>query len=237
MGKDRAVVFSRGENPACGVGEPRQRRTRRRLADVEGLVGEKILAADFRRDVAFADIGAARSRQAFGVSAGRQHAVEIHVGERGDQVADAGRADRQAVDLLEAARSVRIETLSRLLGRRARCRAFFLPWLAVRLPCHVGKRIQAVLGMDFNFKDRPVFRPGLLFPEHALGVEISVRRAVKFGGIRLERMRRETFHIDLCRGGETLCPQNVEALLTAIRILSRRQPVFAPRLIGRHERR
>ena len=133
LGKDRAVVFSAGENPACGVGEPRQRRARRRLAEVEGLVGEKILAADFRRDVAFADIGAARSRQAFGVSAGRQHAVEIHVGERGDQIADAGRADRQAVDLLEAARSVRIKTLSRLLGRRARCRCI-LPPMAGRPP-------------------------------------------------------------------------------------------------------
>ena len=146
LGEDRAIVFPAGENAPRGVGELRQCRAWRRFADVERLVGEKVLAADFRRNIAFADVGAARSRKALGVTAGRQHAVEIDVGKRGDQIADAGGADRQAVDLLEAARSVRIKALAGLLGGSTGLGAFFFPCLAVGLSRHVGQRIDPSSG-------------------------------------------------------------------------------------------
>ena len=122
------------------------------------FVGEEVLAAGLGRDIAFADIGAERCWQALGIPAGRHHAVEIDVGERRDQIADARRTDRQTVDLLEAAGSIRIEALARLLGRRAWYGAFFLPRLTVYLPCHVRQRIDAILWTDLDLEHRFILR-------------------------------------------------------------------------------
>jgi hypothetical protein len=235
--EDRAVIFPAGENASRRVGEPRQCRARRRLADVERLVGEKVLAADFRRNIAFTPVGPARGRKALGVTAGRQHAVKVDVCERRNKIADAGGADRQAVDLFEAARPVRIKALACLVGGSTRRGAFFLPGLAVRLPRHVWQRIEAVLGLELDLEHGLVVRAGPLFAEDTFGVEISVRRSVKLDGIGFKRMSGEAFDIHFGGSGQTLRPQDVEALLAAIRVVARRQAVFASRLVGGDERR
>ena len=121
-----------------------------------------------------------------------------------------------------------------MLARREH--RFFLPGLAVGLSRHVGQRIKAVLGLDLDLEHRLVVRAAPLFPEDALGIEIPVRRAVKLSRVGFERMRGKAFDIDLGGSGQALRPQNVEALLAAIRVVARRQAVFAPRLVGSHQR-
>src|SRR6185312_8123637 len=80
LSEDRAIVFAAGEHAPRRVGKTGQRRPRRRFADMKRLVGKEILVADFRRDIAVADVGATRSRKTLGVAAGRQNAIEVDLG-------------------------------------------------------------------------------------------------------------------------------------------------------------
>src|SRR5215831_451712 len=130
-----------------------------------------------------------------------------------------------------------IKALACLVRRSAGRGAFLLPGLAIRLPRHVWQRIEAVLGLKLDLEHRLVVRAGSFFPENAFGVEISVRRSVKLGGIGLERVGGEAFDKDFGWSGKTLRPQNVEARLAAIWVVARRQAVFAPRLVGGDQRR
>ena len=107
FGEDRAIVLSAGENTPRGVGELRQCRAGGwLLSDVEGLIAKKSLLR-ISVGISLGPVGAAHCGKALGVTAGRQHPVEVYVRKRGNEIADAGGANRQAIDLLEAARSIR----------------------------------------------------------------------------------------------------------------------------------
>src|SRR6476659_7854011 len=75
LGEDGAIILAAGESTPRRIGETGQRRSRRRFTEMKRLVGVKILAADFRRDIAVADIGATCRCKSLGVAAGRQHAI------------------------------------------------------------------------------------------------------------------------------------------------------------------
>src|SRR5262245_66040206 len=83
------------------------------LTEMRRAVWEKILAERFGGDVARADIGAPIGRQALLVAGGRQHAVKIHLGIRGNEIAGAVVADDKPVDLLDQPGAVRGVTVSR----------------------------------------------------------------------------------------------------------------------------
>ena len=195
------------------------------------------MPAPLRRDVARARVGARGGRQALGISARRQHAVEIDIGMRGDEIALAMLADGQTVDLLEDARAVGIERLARALGRRERHGAVILPGAAVGLARHVGQREDPILRQELDLVDRLVAGGGAGFMEFAGGNDIAVGRPVKFGRVALERMGAELLDIDRDRRGEPLRAQEVEPGRAPVGIGLERQPVFRPRLVAGDERR
>src|SRR5579872_4985960 len=102
------------------------------------LIREEILAARLGRDIAFADIGAQRSGQAFAIAARRQQAIEIDRRLRRDHARLAVDADRHAIDIFKAARAVREEALPRQLVGAESDSAFLFPRLAVLLQRDIG---------------------------------------------------------------------------------------------------
>ena len=234
---DGAVILSAVENPPRGVGQACQRRSRRRFAEVIGLVGEEIFVSGLGWNIAVTDIGALRRRQALGVAGGRQHTIKVDVSERGDQVADAGCSDGEAVDLFEAPRAVGKKALPRLRGIGTRFAAFLFPGLTIGLQRHVGKRVKTVLGQKLDLEHRLVVGAGSFLVKHALAVDIAVGRPVELGGVGFERVRGKALDVNGHRRGQPLRAENVETLLTPIRILAQRQAVFAARFVGGHERR
>src|SRR5689334_18315417 len=117
-------------------------------------VGPEVAADLLWRDVTAAAVGSRRGRQALGVSGWWRGAIEVEVGPRRQQAADAVRAEAQAVDLLEHARRVGVERLTAARGRCAGLGAVALPGLAVCLAGHVWQRVQAVFGSQLDLIDR-----------------------------------------------------------------------------------
>ena len=79
------------------------------------LIGKEIFAEHFGADVAFADVSAKPGRETLCVAARGQQPIEINLGKRRDHTGPTVGADRQPVDFCKTARSVRIETLARLV--------------------------------------------------------------------------------------------------------------------------
>ena len=96
---------------------------------------------------------------------------------------------------------------------------------------------QTATGQKLDLEHGLVVGAGLFFVKDAFAVDIAVGRPVELGGVGFERMRGKALDINDHRRGQPLRTQDVVALLTPIRILARRQTVFAPRLVGGHERR
>src|SRR5262249_59917688 len=96
---------------------------------------------------------------------------EFEGGDGGKQARRAVGADRQPVDLLEAARAVGKEALA--MGGGTGRGTFLLPRRSVGLPRHVGQRIEAVLRLELDLVDRLVARAPALFSEPSLGARRS----------------------------------------------------------------
>ena len=234
---DRAGVLAARERGLHCVGDPRETRPRRMLAEVWRTVGEEIAAERFGRDVACADVRAVRGRQTLGVSGRGQHAIEVDLGVGRHQIADAVLADAEPVDLLDWPRAVGKERLPRLMRRRDRLRTVRLPGATVGLARHVGQRIKPVLRAQLDLVHRLVGRALPLLAEVSRRVEIAVRRTVKLGGVMLERMRAELLDVDHRGPRQPLRAQHVEARRRAVGVGQRREPVLRARLVARHQRR
>src|SRR5262249_53386681 len=133
---------------------------------------KEVDAQAFGRDVAVADIGSLGGWQALRVAAARCGAVEVEVGSRREQVADAGVADTEPSDLLEDARRIRIERLTAVIGARRWSHTVTLPGRGIRLASHVRQRVQPVFGFEDDFIYRYVGRALALRAERAVGVQI-----------------------------------------------------------------
>ena len=224
LGPDRAVVFAARQDALHRVGRARQARPRHRGGQMHRLVREEIGAAPLRRDIAGASggasgdggVGAPVGRQPLRVTRGRQDPVEVDLGLGGDQVAGPVVADLQPIDLLEAARAVGEKSLPRLCFGGAGERAFLLPGGAVRLPRHVGQRIDPVLGAQDDLIDRLVARAAPLRAHLPVAAEPAVRRPIELGGVGFERVRAELLDIDRDRRREALRAQCVEPRRRAV---------------------
>src|SRR5215471_6575430 len=125
---------------------------------MRGLIGEEVKTASLGRDIPSTGVGAEIGGQTLRVTGRRQNAIERDVGLRGDQVSYPLVADLQPVNLLETARAVREEALSRVRLGSIGERAFFLPRLTVCLSGHVRQRVEPVLGAQLDLVDRLVAR-------------------------------------------------------------------------------
>ena len=210
LGPDHAVILAAGHQRLHVVRHLGEHRPLRGERQVVGLVGIEIDAAHLRGDIALALVGAQMRGQSFGVTARRRTAVEIDGGKLRDRARHAIHADREAVDLLEAARSVGEEALARFFDGSAGARAFFVPGIAVGLDRHVGQWIEAVLRVQRDLIDRLVVGALARFAERAALTDIAVRRRVELSRIGLERMRRELLHVDRRRRCEALRAQAIK---------------------------
>ena len=234
---DRAQIVSARQNALHVVGDFRQHRPRRRCCNVIRLVREKMLAADFRSDVARPDVGAAGLRQSLGVAARRRNPEEIDRCLRRDRAARPVRHDRQTVDFLEAARTVGEEALARHRRGSSRCCTFLFPGLAIGLDRHVGQRIEAILRVELDLVHSLVGGGCAVLVERSVGADVAVGRTVELLRIGLERMGGELLHIKRRRRSKPLRSQRIERGDRAVRIAQRRQLASCPRLVRCHERR
>ena len=237
LGPDHPVIGVVGGQRLHVVGRLGERRPGRRRGQVIGLVGEEVLAPPLGRNGAVADIRPLGRREAAPVAAGGNAAVEVDIRQRGDRTRDAGVVDHQPVDLLEAARPVRVEPLARLTVRRAGGRAFLLPGRAVRLPRHVGQRVKPVLRQHLDLVDRLVVGRPAFDTEGSVGADIAVRPGVERGRVSFQRMGRKLLHIDPGRCGQPLPAERVVGQGASVRSGQERQPVFPARLVRGHQRR
>src|SRR5579871_167998 len=79
---DDPIVLAARQNLLRYVGQACERRARRSAGEVHWTVWEKVPAADFWRDVAFADIGALAGGESLAIAARRLCAIKINVRER-----------------------------------------------------------------------------------------------------------------------------------------------------------
>ena len=135
-------------------------------------------------------------------------------------------------------RAVREERLPGLVGGRDLLHAVGIPGTAVGLARHVRQGIETIVRPQLDFVHRPCRRRSDAPCENSPSrVEVAVRRAVKLGGVGLERMRAELLDIDDRRPRQPLRPQHVEARRCPVGIGQRRESVFRARLVAGHQRR
>ena len=203
------------------------------------LVGVKILAADFRRDIALADIGAQRAPASPWCSRRRQHAIEVHsaIEERSDCRRRRRRSTGDRFPRSCASRRGKSPGAPSLSWRPAWCIPPPRPSRRPAAPCRAADRARP---RSQARSRRPAcrWRSVRVLVEDAVGIEIAVGRPVELGGVGFQRMRGKLFDINLGRGGEALGAQRVEAR-TALPSASLRsgKPYLAPRLVGRDQRR
>src|SRR6059058_1022945 len=205
-------------------------------SSMRGLPWVQTAPARLGRDVTLADVGAKLRGEALRVAGRRDHAVEVDLGARRDEVADPLVADAEAIDLLEEPRAVGIEGLPRLLLRRHRPSAVLLPRKPVGLPRHVRQRVHAVVRLQRDLVHRPIIGAATFFVERAPRIQIAVGWAIELGGVALEGMRAELLDVDGHRRGQALRAERVEAQRATVRARQERQAVLLAGLVAGHER-
>ena len=144
LGPQRAVVLAAGQRALHTVEEGRQRRPRRRRAQVDGAVGEEVAAARLGRHVALAHVRALRRRQPLLVAArGTAGRSRRRPARRSGCRCPARRCPGGRSRQTRA--SHRDRTTGAPAARGAGVGAVLFPRLAVRLPRHVGQGVQAIL--------------------------------------------------------------------------------------------
>src|SRR3954468_23274704 len=186
---DRAGIGAAGERGLHDVDDPRQAKPGRMLAEMWGTVREEILAERLGRNVALADIGALAGPQPLLVAGRRQDAEEVDLGIGGHEIAGAVLADAEPIDLLDRPAAVREERLPALVRGRDLLHAVGIPGTAVGLARHVRQGIETIVRAQLDFIRGLVAGALTLLVKISRGVEVTVRRTVKLGGIGLERMR------------------------------------------------
>ena len=73
--------------------------------------------------------------------------------------------------------------------------------------------------------------------KRAARIDVTVRRAIEFGGVLFQRVGAELLHINRCGGGQPLRAQHIEPGRAAIRIRARRQAVLCTGLVAGDQRR
>ena len=111
-------------------------------------------------------------------------------------------ANRQPIDLFEAARPVRKEWLPRDV--RTGLDEVVLPRRSVLLARNIGERVETVFGFNLDLIYSPVGGIPALVAEGAVAGEISVWLTIQLFRICFQRMRRKLFNIDRGGCGQTL---------------------------------
>src|SRR3954453_22185913 len=192
---DRTGIGAGGERGLHYVDDPRQAKPGRMLAEMWGTVREEILAERLGRNVALADIGALAGRQPLLVPGRRQDAEEVDLGIGRHEIAGAVLADAQPIDLLDRPAAVRKERLPALVRGRDLLDAVGIPGTAIGLARHVRQGIETIVRAQLDFIHGLVAGALTLAVKIPPGVEVTVRRAVKLGGVGLERMGAELLDI------------------------------------------
>jgi hypothetical protein len=194
-----------------------------RGVDVTRPVRKEVASANFRRDIALTHVGALCRRQPLGKAARWLDAIEVHIGTRTDQVAQTVTADAQPVDLLETARPVGQERLTRPRFGGERLSALLLPGRAIGLHRHVGQRVIAIVRQQLDLVHGPIIGGRPLAAERSVDAEIAVRWTIQLHRIGLQRMRGELLDIDRDRRRQSLWTQHIIAQRPAIGTAAQRQ--------------
>ena len=160
-----AQIVAAAERLLHDIGDPRQCRHRRLVAEITGTVGKEIRAANFRWNVSLANVGSLTESASLGIAAGWQSSIKIEVRFRRKQTADAFVRNSQAIDLFEKTRSIRKERHPAKLRRRIFFGAVYFPRLSVGLAGHVGQRVETILRPECHCVDRFIVGTGWLFVE------------------------------------------------------------------------
>lgn len=212
----RAGELARAEDLLDVIGGQGQVREARLGLEVVGVVDEEVPSQ-------------ALGSGTRGVPARGCRAEELEVGDGTQLHGTAVVGEAEPLDLLVEAPGVRVEGLPCSGRIRVRgCRGL-LPGGAVRLPCHVGKGVEAVGGVEFDDVDRLGVAGRPLGVEGAVRVEPAVGRGVQAGGVLFERVGAEGLDVQRRGRREALGAQGVEAAGPE------RQAVTCACLVGRDE--